>query len=96
MHVTGSVLLPFLDTERKYLLFYTTKCSNFKIGVLYDGCFENGGTRDERVGDWRKLHNEELRNLYYSPNIITMINSRRMRWAGHVERMGRRRMHRGF
>jgi hypothetical protein len=40
---------------------------------------------------WRKLNNEELRNLYSSPSIITMIKSRRMRWAGHVARMGERR-----
>jgi hypothetical protein len=40
------------------------------------------------MGDWRKLHNEELHNLYSSPNIIRMIKSRRMRWAGHVPRMG--------
>jgi hypothetical protein len=40
------------------------------------------------MGDWRKLHNEELQNLYSSPNIIRMIKSRRMRWAGHVARMG--------
>jgi hypothetical protein len=38
--------------------------------------------------DWRKLQNEELHNLYFSPNIIRMIKSRRMRWAGHVARMG--------
>jgi transcription termination factor 2 len=43
------------------------------------------------TGDWRKLHNEELRNLYSSPNIIRMIKSRRMRWAGHVARMGETR-----
>jgi hypothetical protein len=42
---------------------------------------------DEVTGDWRKLHNEELHNLYSSPNIIRMIKSRRMRWAGHVARM---------
>jgi hypothetical protein len=42
--------------------------------------------RDEVMedGDWRKLHNEVLHNLYSSPNIIRMIKSRRMRWAGHV------------
>jgi hypothetical protein len=39
------------------------------------------------TGDWTKLHNEELHNLYSSPNIIRMIKSRRMRWAGHVARM---------
>jgi hypothetical protein len=40
---------------------------------------------------WRKLHNEELHNLYYSPSIIRMTKSRRMRWAGHVARMGENR-----
>jgi hypothetical protein len=39
------------------------------------------------TGDWRKLHNEELHNLYSSPNIIRMITSKRMRWGGHVARM---------
>jgi hypothetical protein len=52
--------------------------------------------KDEVIGGWRKLHNEELHNLYCSPSIIRMIKSRRMRWAGHVARMGRRGMHIGF
>jgi hypothetical protein len=47
-----------------------------------------GRKGDEVTGGWRKLHNEELRNLYSSPSINRMINSRRMRWAGHVARMG--------
>jgi hypothetical protein len=47
-----------------------------------------GSKTGELTGDWRKLHNEELHNLYSSPNIIRMIKSRRMRWAGHVARMG--------
>jgi hypothetical protein len=42
-------------------------------------------------GGWRKLHNEELHNLYSSPSIIRMIKSRRMTWAGHVARMGEKR-----
>jgi hypothetical protein len=46
-----------------------------------------GQKRDEVTGDWRKLHNEELHNLYYPPNIIRMIKSRRMRWALPVVRM---------
>jgi hypothetical protein len=45
-------------------------------------------TRDEVTGEWRKLHNRELHNLYSSPDIIRQIKSRRMRWAGHVARMG--------
>jgi hypothetical protein len=47
-----------------------------------------GPKRDEVTGDWRKLHNEELHNLCSSPNIIRMIKSRGIRWAGHVVRMG--------
>jgi hypothetical protein len=43
-----------------------------------------GPKRDEVTGDWRKLHNEELHNPYSSPDIIRIIKSRRMRWAGHV------------
>jgi hypothetical protein len=46
-----------------------------------------GLKRDEVTGDWKKLHNEELHNLYSSPSIIRMITSRRVRWAGHVARM---------
>jgi hypothetical protein len=55
-----------------------------------------GPKRDEVTGDLIKLHNEELHNLYYSPSIIRVIKSRRMRWAGHVARMGRRGMHIGY
>jgi len=43
---------------------------------------------DEITGDWRKLHNEELNYLYSLPNIVRVVKSRRMRWAGHVARMG--------
>ena len=47
-----------------------------------------GPKRNEVTGDWRKLHNEEFNDLYSSPNIVWVIKSRRMRWAGHVARMG--------
>ena len=50
-----------------------------------------GTKRDEGTGEWRKLHNEELNDLYCSPNIVRVIKSRRMRWAGHVARMGQGR-----
>jgi hypothetical protein len=50
-----------------------------------------GPKRDEVTGEWRKLYNEELSDLYSSPNIAQMIKSRRTRWAGHVARMGIRR-----
>jgi hypothetical protein len=43
------------------------------------------------TGGWRKLHNKELHNFYYSPSIIRIIKSRRMRWAGHVARIGEKR-----
>ena len=47
-----------------------------------------GHKRDEVTGEWRKLHNEELSDLYSLPNIMRVVKSRRMRWAGHVARMG--------
>jgi len=50
-----------------------------------------GSKRDEVTGEWRKLHNQELYDLYSSPNIVQVIKSRRMRWAGHVARMGKGR-----
>jgi hypothetical protein len=49
-----------------------------------------GPERDEITGEWSKLHNEKLHGLYSSPNIVRVIKSRRMRWAGRVARMGRR------
>ena len=50
-----------------------------------------GPKRDEVTGEWRKLHNEELNDLYCSPDIVRVIKWRRMRWARHVARMGKRR-----
>jgi len=50
-----------------------------------------GPRRDEVTGEWRRLHNEELNDLYCAPNIVLVIKSRRMRWAGHVARMGEER-----
>ena len=47
-----------------------------------------GPKRDEVTGEWRKLHNEKHSDLYSLPNIVRVVKSRRMRWAGHVARMG--------
>jgi len=57
-----------------------------------------GPKRDKGTGEWRKLHNEEFNHMYSSPNIVQVIKSRRMRWAGHVARMGEeaRRCIQGF
>ena len=52
--------------------------------------------RDEVTGEWRKLHNEELRDLYSLPNIVRVVKSKRMRWAGHVACMGEGRGCTGF
>jgi len=51
-----------------------------------------GPRRDEVTGEWRRLHNEELNGLYSSPNIVRVIKSRRMKWTGHVSRMGEERV----
>jgi hypothetical protein len=50
-----------------------------------------GPKRDEVIEGWKKLHNQELHNLYYSPSIVRMIKSRKMRWAGHVARLEKKR-----
>ena len=55
-----------------------------------------GRKRDEVTGEWRKLHNYELRILYSLPNIVRVVKSRRMRWAGHVARMWRGEVCTGF
>jgi hypothetical protein len=63
-----------------------------RLGVFEDRVLRRifGPKRNEVTGEWRKLHNEELHGLYSSPSIIRIIKARRMRWAGHVARMGRR------
>jgi hypothetical protein len=54
------------------------------------------GKGDEVMGGWRKMHNEELHDLYSSTSIIRMIKSRRIRWAGYVARLVRSGMHKGY
>jgi hypothetical protein len=65
-------------------IFYIFYILNFVLRRIF------GPKRDEVRGGWRKLRNEDLHNLYSSPSIIRMIKSRRMRWAGHIVRMGER------
>ena len=55
-----------------------------------------GPKRDEVTGEWRKLHNEELNDLYCSPNIFRVIKSRGIEWAGHVARRGKEQVRTGF
>jgi hypothetical protein len=58
------------------------------MNSLYFNCKGESSKRDEVTGEWRKLYNEELNDLYCSPNIVWVIKSRRMRWAGHVASTG--------
>ena len=82
-------------------LFHLYGCETWSL-ILWEekklGVFENmvlrrifGTRRDEVTGEWRRLRNEELNDLYCSPNIVRVIKSRRMRWAWHVARMGKER-----
>ena len=81
-----------------YLQFIDSLCATGIFLTLCVRVFENmvlrrifGPRRDEVTGEWR-LHNEQLNDLYSSPNIVRVIKSRRMRWAGYVARMGEERV----
>jgi hypothetical protein len=84
------------------LIFYLLFCMGVKLGRLYWGRNVGalrrifGPKRDEVTGEWRKLHNEELKDTYGSKNIVRVIKSRKMRWTGHVARMGRDEVHTSF
>ena len=98
-----------LNTSCRYTFLFIPCILNNKLFVIYQHRDERrlrvfkkrvlrrvfGPKRDEVIGEWRKLHNEELSDLYSLPNIVRVVKSRRMRWAGHVARMEEGRvMHR--
>jgi len=74
-----------LQEERKLRVF-----ENMVLGRIF------GPRKDDVTGEWRRLRNEEVNDLCFSPNIVRIIKSRRMRWAGHVARMGEERGCIGF
>jgi hypothetical protein len=76
-----------------YLYIHLSVREEYKMWVFENRVLRRifGPKRDGVTGGWKKLHNEELHNLYSSPSIIRIIWSRRMRWAGHVARMGEKR-----
>jgi hypothetical protein len=91
--VFGSKIWAMAELDKKGLSTWGTKILEGYMDRLR--VFENrvlrrvfGPKRDEVTGEWRKLHNEELRDLYSLPNIVRVVKSRRTRWAGHVARMG--------
>ena len=71
-------------------LLLSSSSEERRLRVFENGVLRRifGPKRDEVTGEWRKLHNEELKGLYSSSNIVRVIKSRRMRWAGHVAPMG--------
>ena len=91
------------DNVRSIPLKFSQTLSALTVALLYTlrlrlRVFENrvlrkvyGPKRVEVTGEWRRLHNEELNDLYSLPNIVRVVKSRRMRWAGHVARMGENR-----
>jgi hypothetical protein len=90
--------------KHKKLQFYLLLCMAVKLGLSHYekktdwGCLSRifGPKLEEVEGGWRRLHNEELHDLYTSPNIIRVIKSKRLKWVGHIACMGEIRMHTKF
>jgi len=85
----NEVQVEFMDVRHKKLTLREER----KLRVFENRVLRKmfGPRRDEVPGDWRRLHNDELNDLYSTPNIVRVIKSRRMRWAGHVARIGEER-----
>jgi hypothetical protein len=96
MEVYGTIILP--------VVFYACETCSVTLREEHrPRVFENrvlrnifGPKRDETTGEWRRLHTDELYDLYTSPNIIRVIKSRRMRWAEHIARKGGGELRTGF
>jgi hypothetical protein len=88
-HLYKTIVLPVVLYECEP--WYLTLREEHRLRVFENRVLSRifGPERDEVTGSWRKLHNEELNGLYSSPDIMRMIKSRWMRWAGHVARMWR-------
>jgi hypothetical protein len=82
-----------MDIAQDLSFNYCLLCTSIELGVFGNRVLRRifGPKGDEVTGEWRKVHNEELRDLYSSPSIIRIMKARRIRWAGHVARMGERR-----
>ena len=81
--VYGNIILPFVLHECKTWSLALKVFESRRLRRTF------GPKRDEVTGEWRELHNEELNDLYCTPNIFRVIKSRRLRWAGHVARLGK-------
>jgi hypothetical protein len=92
IHITTILPVGLYGCETWSLLLREER--RLRVNRAQRGIF--GPERDEVTGEWRKLHNVKLNDLYSAPTIVRVIKSRRMRWAGHVARMGRREACTGF
>ena len=90
LYLKNVIYWPEHDRLRsKHVAVMWPDCIYFITVMMYCRIFRP--RKDEVTGEWRRLHNEELNDLYSSPNIVRVIKSRRMGWAGHVARMGKKR-----
>jgi hypothetical protein len=90
--ITQRTLPTFLSIPHSpSILLFGAKKRTAQTSGKFNGISSAGPRRDEVTGGWRKLHNEELRDLYSSPSVIRMMKTGRMIWMGHVARMGEKK-----